>query len=101
LLFTIISKLIKYDKSADTAIQQIKNRQYTKALEGYSGEILLVGINNPAASNGVSNLQRCRAAGYVTRAQSPSASKLAFGSLRTRESIITKKVNATAVSLKK
>ncbi len=36
---------LKYDKSADTAIQQIKDRQYTRALEGYSGEILLVGVN--------------------------------------------------------
>lgn len=36
---------LKYDRSASTAIQQIKKRQYTQALEGYSGEILLVGIN--------------------------------------------------------
>ncbi|MDE6516924.1 MAG: AAA family ATPase, partial [Acetatifactor sp.] len=36
---------LKYDKSARTAIQQIKDRQYTQALEGYSGEILLVGVN--------------------------------------------------------
>lgn len=36
---------LKYDKTADAAIQQIKDRQYTKALEGYVGEILLVGIN--------------------------------------------------------
>lgn len=36
---------LKYDKSADTALQQIKDRNYTQALEGYSGEILLVGIN--------------------------------------------------------
>ncbi|MCM1258986.1 MAG: ATP-binding protein [Roseburia sp.] len=36
---------LKYDKSADTAIQQIKDRDYTQALEGYTGEILLVGIN--------------------------------------------------------
>lgn len=36
---------LKYDKTADTAIQQIKDRQYIQALEGYSGEILLVGIN--------------------------------------------------------
>ena len=36
---------LKYDKTADAAIQQIKDRNYTKALEGYSGEILLVGIN--------------------------------------------------------
>ena len=36
---------LKYDKTADTAIQQIKDRQYAQALEGYSGEVLLVGIN--------------------------------------------------------
>ncbi|MDE7416722.1 MAG: ATP-binding protein [Lachnospiraceae bacterium] len=36
---------LKYDKSANTAIQQIKDRHYTKALEGYVGEILLVGIS--------------------------------------------------------
>lgn len=36
---------LKYDKSAHAAIEQIKKRQYTKALEGYSGEILLVGVN--------------------------------------------------------
>ena len=36
---------LKYNKTADTAIQQIKDRHYTQALEGYSGEILLVGIN--------------------------------------------------------
>lgn len=36
---------LKYDRSASTAIQQIKDRQYTRTLEGYSGEILLVGIN--------------------------------------------------------
>lgn len=35
---------LKYDKSADTAIRQIKNRHYTQALEGYTGEILLVGV---------------------------------------------------------
>ncbi len=36
---------LKYDKTAETAIQQIKDRKYTQALEGYAGEILLVGIN--------------------------------------------------------
>ena len=36
---------LKYDKTPGAAIQQIKDRQYTRALEGYSGEILLVGIN--------------------------------------------------------
>ena len=36
---------LKYNKTADSAIQQIKDRRYTQALEGYTGEILLVGIN--------------------------------------------------------
>lgn len=36
---------LKYDKTAETAIQQIKDRRYTQALDGYSGEIVLVGIN--------------------------------------------------------
>lgn len=36
---------LKYDKNAESAIQQIKDRQYTQALDGYSGKILLVGIN--------------------------------------------------------
>lgn len=35
---------LKYDKSADTALRQIMDRRYTQALEGYSGEILLVGM---------------------------------------------------------
>lgn len=36
---------LKYNQSARAAIQQIKDRHYTQALEGYAGEILLVGIN--------------------------------------------------------
>lgn len=36
---------LKYNKTAESTIQQIKDRQYTQALEGYTGEILLVGIN--------------------------------------------------------
>lgn len=36
---------LKYDTSASSAIQQIKDRQYTQALESYSGELLLVGIS--------------------------------------------------------
>lgn len=36
---------LKYDKSVQTALQQIKDRQYTQALEGYRGEALLVGIS--------------------------------------------------------
>lgn len=36
---------LKYDKTAAAAIRQIKDRNYTQALWGYTGEILLVGIN--------------------------------------------------------
>lgn len=36
---------LKYNRSADTAIQQIRDRHYTQALDDYAGEILLVGIN--------------------------------------------------------
>lgn len=36
---------LKYAGSAGSAIQQIKERQYVQALEAYTGDILLVGIN--------------------------------------------------------
>ena len=36
---------LKWDQSAEGAIGQIKEKQYVKALEHYTGEILLVGIN--------------------------------------------------------
>lgn len=36
---------LKYDKSAESAIRQIKEKGYTKALGSYSGNLLLVGIN--------------------------------------------------------
>ena len=36
---------LKYNKSADSAIQQIKERRYQGALSEYGDKILLVGIN--------------------------------------------------------
>lgn len=36
---------LKWDKSAKTAISQIKTKQYVHALEDYKGNLLLVGIN--------------------------------------------------------
>ena len=36
---------LKWNVSAEGAIAQIKEKDYVKALEGYEGEILLVGIN--------------------------------------------------------
>lgn len=36
---------LKWNKSADTALNQLRNRNYTQSLEQYGGNILLVGIN--------------------------------------------------------
>ena len=36
---------LKWNKDADSAIRQIKDRQYPAALEDYGGELLLVGIS--------------------------------------------------------
>ncbi len=36
---------LKYNKTAETAIQQIKDKKYSDALKNYSGEVVLVGIN--------------------------------------------------------
>lgn len=36
---------LKYDKSADTAIRQIKEKRYSGALLDFAGDVLLVGIN--------------------------------------------------------
>ena len=36
---------LKYDKSADSAIRQIKDRDYVRGLKDYSGEVLLVGVS--------------------------------------------------------
>jgi hypothetical protein len=36
---------LKWDKEVETAIDQIKKNEYIKALDGYKGEVLLVGIS--------------------------------------------------------
>ena len=36
---------LKWNKTADTTLQQIKDRKYPQSLEPYTGNILLVGIN--------------------------------------------------------
>lgn len=35
----------KYNRSADAAIEQIKEKRYSEALKEYAGEVVLVGIN--------------------------------------------------------
>ncbi len=54
---------LKYEKNADTALEQIKRKNYPAELEHYKGNILLVGINyNKAVSCGSSEFKRhsCR-----------------------------------------
>lgn len=41
---------LKYDGSVDSALNQIKTKQYASALNGYKGTVLLVGINYDAKS---------------------------------------------------
>lgn len=41
----------KWDKSAKTAIAQVKKKQYPESLKEYSGEILLVGIDYDKKTN--------------------------------------------------
>ena len=36
---------LKYDKTVETAMRQIKDRRYAEALEGYSGKVLLAGVS--------------------------------------------------------
>ncbi len=42
---------LKYNKDADTAIKQIKEKRYHGALEGYSDRVILVGINYDASGS--------------------------------------------------
>ena len=36
---------LKYNKAAQTAIQQIRDKNYVDALKDYKGDVILVGIN--------------------------------------------------------
>jgi hypothetical protein len=36
---------LKWDKSAETAIEQIKNKKYVDSLKDYSGKVILVGVS--------------------------------------------------------
>ena len=42
---------LKYDQSADTAISQIKRKEYPKSLKGFSKQIILCGINYNKATS--------------------------------------------------
>lgn len=36
---------LKWDKSAEGAIEQVKTKKYVKVLEDYKGNLLLIGVN--------------------------------------------------------
>ena len=66
------------------AIGRIRQRPCLRAISALDGqalsERLQTIVNNPAASNGASNLQRCRATGYLTLA---AVAKCAYASMPT------------------
>ncbi len=49
--FPAIVVELKYDKSADSAIDQIKRKDYPKSLKGFSKQIVLCGINYNKATS--------------------------------------------------
>ncbi|MCD8104572.1 MAG: ATP-binding protein [Lachnospiraceae bacterium] len=48
---------LKYNKSADTAIQQIHDNRYGGKLKGFAGKVLLVGINYDKEARGAKRKQ--------------------------------------------
>lgn len=53
---------LKWNKDTDTAIEQIKERKYVESLKGYSGEVVLVGMNYAAGEDGTGEFKKheCR-----------------------------------------
>lgn len=53
---------LKWNQSAGAAIDQIKKRQYVECLKGYTGEVLLVGVNYDAGKEGFDEYKKheCR-----------------------------------------
>jgi len=50
---------LKWNKSAEGAIAQIRDKRYYNALEGYGGEILLVGISYDRDAGGDKRKHTC------------------------------------------
>lgn len=49
---------LKWDKSAEGAIQQIKNKEYIDALKDYQGDLLLAGINYDKKTKNIAVLSK-------------------------------------------
>lgn len=54
---------LKWDKSAEGAIRQIKNKEYCQSLEEYKGNLLLVGVNYDKKTK----VHECRIEKYVKK----------------------------------
>ena len=50
---------LKYNKNAESAISQIKNKRYTEKLKEYEGNMLLVGINYDAEKKHKCIIEKC------------------------------------------
>lgn len=48
---------LKWNKTASSAIEQIKNRQYIESLKGYPSEVVLVEVNYDAGGDGDGRLE--------------------------------------------
>ena len=55
---------LKWDQSAESAIEQIRDRRYPRAVSGYGGEILLVGISYDRESPAGERRHQCRIERY-------------------------------------
>ena len=53
---------LKWNKTVSAAIEQIKEKQYVQSLKGYSGEVVLVGVNYVSGKeeNGEFKKHECR-----------------------------------------
>ena len=52
---------LKHNKCAESAIDQIRNRQYFDSLSHYNGELLLVGINyDEQTKTHTCKIERCK-----------------------------------------
>lgn len=55
---------LKWNKSAEGAIEQIQSRRYPNAVKGYGGDILLVGINYDKRAPAGKREHQCRSERY-------------------------------------
>ncbi len=51
---------LKWNRSVEGAIQQIKSRRYPEAIKGYGGDILLVGISYDKGASAGKRVHQCR-----------------------------------------